>query len=181
MPQPTALSEWVALAAITQPHGVSGRVKVKSFTDPERAFATYTEMTDAKGTPVKFRVTGEAQGLFIIEIEGVTRREQADLLRGRQLGVPRSQLPALEDDNLFYVTDLVGLRVVTVAGDAFGTVAEVNNYGAGDILDITRENGISELFAFTHTTFPNLALDEGVITINPPEMLGSRAEEEGDA
>lgn len=179
LPAKSTATDWVALAAITQPHGVSGRVKVKSFTDPARAFADYGTVTDASGTPVKFRITGEAQGLFIIEIEGVTRREQADLLRGKQLGVPRSQLPEVEDDNQFYVTDLIGMRVVTENGTAFGTVADVQNYGAGDVVDITRPHGGSELFAFTHATFPSIDVDAGTLTINPPELLGDRAEEEG--
>lgn len=174
-------TDWVALAAITQPHGVSGRVKVKSFTDPARAFAEYGTVTDASGTPVKFRITGEAQGLFIIEIEGVNRREQADLLRGTQLGIARSQLPETSDGNQFYVTDLIGMRVITETGAPFGTVAELQNYGAGDVVEITLPDGGSELFAFTHATFPAIDVEKGTLTISPPELLGSRAEEEGRA
>jgi 16S rRNA processing protein RimM len=178
-----ATDEWVQLAAITAPHGVSGRVKVKSFTEPARAFAGYGPLTDARGTGYRFRVTGEAQGLFIIEIEGITRREQADLLRGTALGVARSQLPATQNPNEFYLSDLIGLAVQQGDGSAFGTVVDVQNFGAGDLLEIALANDTTEWFSFTHATFPEIDVAAGRITIDPPMLLGSREEESagGDA
>jgi ribosomal 30S subunit maturation factor RimM len=88
-PTPTATTPagWVALGVITQPHGVSGRVKVKPFTEPAENFKRYKSLTDTRGNEMRFRVTGEAQSQYIIEIEGVTRREAAEALRGLQLGI----------------------------------------------------------------------------------------------
>lgn len=171
---------WIALAVVTQPHGVSGRVKIKSFADPADAIRNHTLLTDPAGREVKFRVTGEAQGQYIIEIDGLTKREDAELWRGRQLGLPRSALPELENDNQFYATDLIGLCVLTTDGKAFGTVHDVHNYGAGDLLEITRINGERELFAFTHVTFPSVDMDARQIVIDPPELLGSKEEESGE-
>lgn len=177
----SAAADWIALAVVTQAHGVSGRVKIKSFTDPADAFRQYKTLTDETGQPVKFRVTGQAQGQFIIEIEGLTRREDTERWRGKKLGVVRAALPALKNDNQFYTADLIGLSVVTTDGQPFGTVREVANYGAGDVVEIDRTEGGSEMFAFTHATFPQVDVAAGRITIDPPELLGSRAEEEGRA
>lgn len=169
--------DWIPLAVATQPHGVSGRLKFKSFTDPVRAFATHA-LTDAQGNAVKLRVTGEAQGQVICEIDGLTRREHAELWRGREIGVPRSALPAPKNDGEFYISDLIGMQVVTTSGTAFGTVADVANFGAGDLLDISLATGGREFFAFTKANFPAQDMDARVLTIDPPELLGNRSEEE---
>lgn len=170
----TAPEAWVALAVFTQPHGVSGRMKVKSFTDPLHDFAKHKDLTDAKGTPLKLRITGSTEGGAIVEIEGITRREQAELLRGLKIGVPRTALPVLENPNLYYTDDLIGMRVVQANGDAFGVVRNVVNYGAGDILEITTLSGGDSLFAFNHATFPFVDTTARQITIDPPEILEAR-------
>ena len=172
-----ASPEWVALAVLAGPHGVSGRIKVKSFTDPADNFASHKNLTDEAGNPYKIKITGHTQGLTIIAIDGITRREQAELLRGKKLGVPRIAMPKLERENRFYTDDLIGMDVFTEQGDLFGSVAHVVNYGAGDILDIQRTDGKSELYGFTHATFPVVDVAARRITICPPEILGSKQEE----
>lgn len=171
---------WVALAVFTQPHGVSGRIKVKSFTDPADDFASTPNLTDAKGNPIKLRLTGHTQGLAVVEVEGITRREQAELLRGIKIGVPRTAMPALENPNLYYTDDLIGMQVVDAAGAPFGVVRTVVNYGAGDILDITRSTGAEEMYAFTHATFPVVDIAARQVTIHPPEVM-TGIPEGGDA
>ena len=174
---PNNAPNWVAMAVLTQPHGVSGRIKVKSFTDPADDFATHKNLTDESGKPYKIKITGHTQGLTIIEIEGVTKREQAELLRGKKLGVPRETLPALKSENQFYTDDLIGMEVFEESGAHFGFVTHVANYGAGDILDIRRDSGKSEMYGFTHATFPVVNVEARRITICPPEILGSKQEE----
>lgn len=168
----------MALAVFAQPHGVSGRIKVKSFTDPADDFAAHPNLTDAVGNPIELHITGHAQGMAIVTVEGITSREQAELLRGKKIGVPRVALPALAKPNQFYTDDLIGMAVVDVAGAAFGTVAAVANYGAGDILDIARTDGKREMYAFTHANFPVVDVAARRITIDPPVMLGAHPEKD---
>lgn len=168
---------WITLAVIGQPHGVSGRVKVKSFTDPEDDFARHTTLTYADGSPLKLKLTGHAQGMVIVAIDGVTNRNQAELLRGKKIGILREALPSLDDPNQFYITDLIGMDVVDTEGQPFGRVHNVANYGAGDILDIERSGG-TEMYAFTNATFPAIDREARRITISPPVVLGSRKEEQ---
>lgn len=169
-----ASTAWVALAVFTQPHGVSGRMKVKSFTEPLHDFAKHKGLTDAKGKPIALRITGNTAGGAIVEIEGVTRREQAELLRGQKIGIPRAAMPKLENPNLYYTDDLVGMQVVDAAGERFGTVRVVVNYGAGDILEITNLSGVDTLYAFTHATFPLVDMAARRITISPPDILEAK-------
>lgn len=180
-PSATTAPTWVALGVFTQPHGVSGRLKVKSFCEPPESFASHTNLTDEAGNPVKLRLTGSAQGQFIVAVEGLTRREHAELWRGKKIGVPRAALAPVEHANQFYAGDLAGMPVVTSDGAPFGTVRSIENYGAGDIVVIERIDGSEALYAFTHATFPEVDLPARRMVIDPPELLGSKAEEEGAA
>lgn len=171
-PQADTPPAWVALAVFTQPHGVSGRIKVKSFTEPHDDFATMPHLTDAKGTPLTLRITGHTQGMAIVEVKGITRREQAELLRGTKIGTARAAMPQLKNPNLYYTDDLIGMAVVTSDGAAFGRVGSVVNYGAGDIVDITHTDGTSALYAFSHANFPTVDIEARRITICPPEVVG---------
>ncbi len=172
-----APEDFVALAVFTQPHGVSGRMKVKSFTDPLDDFAKHPNLTDESGAPFKLRITGQTSGGAIVEIEGITKREQAELLRGKKLGIPKASMPKLTKDNQYYTDDLIGMAVTLADGAAFGNVRRVANYGAGDILEITKTNGKNELFAFTHRTFPLVDIAARRITIDPPEILEAKPEQ----
>ena len=65
-------------------------------------------------------------------------RADAERLRGTTLAVPRDALPPLGEGE-FYHADLLGLPVVTDAGDVVGTVLAIENFGATDIIEITRD------------------------------------------
>ncbi|MFZ4540931.1 MAG: ribosome maturation factor RimM [Rickettsiales bacterium] len=178
-PSPVVAEEpWVALAVFTQPHGVSGRIKVKSFTEPADDFSKTPNLTDARGNLLKLKITGHTQGMAIVEIEGITKREQAELLRGVKIGVARAAMPVLKNPNQYYTDDLVGMAVVEANGTSFGMVRRVANYGAGDILDITRINGNHEMYSFTNATFPMVDLKARQITIEPPEILDSSTKDD---
>lgn len=180
MARSAANPDWVLLAAVAQPHGVSGRVKIKSFTDPLDDFARHQGLCDEAGTPVKLTLTGHAQGMPVVAIEGVTNRNAAELWRGRRLGVARSSLPPLPE-NRFYTDDLTGMDVVDASGAPFGRVLQVVNYGAGDLLDIARPDGRAELYAFTHANFPVVDLAARRLTITPPFVLVASGRNENSA
>lgn len=168
---------WTTLAVVTQPHGLKGQVKIKSFCEPPEGFASYA-LTDEAGKAVKLRITAQqAQGLFLVSIDGLTDRNEAERWRGRKLGAA----VAAPADNRFLVSDLVGLEVIGADGAVLGTVSGVANYGASDLLEITDLTGMSQYYAFTNANFPELDMDARRITLTPPELLGSREEEEGRA
>lgn len=168
---PSSAPAWVALAAFAQPHGVSGRIKVKSFTEPADDFITHQPLADEAGTIYKMKITGHAQGMAIVTIEGITDRNQAELLRGKRIGVARTAMPEITQPNRFYTDDLIGMEVIDQTGKRFGEVIHVANYGAGDILDIRLDGGKEEMFAFNNATFPTVDMAARRITIDPPELL----------
>jgi len=124
----------VTLAVVTGAHGVTGEVRLKLFTDD---LSTYRQFNDGRFTLKSVRDGGNGA---IARFTEITDRNAAESLRGTELTVPRSALPPLDDDEYYHV-DLIGLTVATDAGAAVGIVAAVENFGAGDILEIEQPDG----------------------------------------
>ena len=128
----------VTLAAITGAHGVTGEVRLKLFGEGLEALSAHRSFNDAALTLKKLRDDGK--GGAIARFAEVTDRTAAETLRGTVLTVPRSALPPLAEGE-YYHTDLIGLAAVSDAGDTLGTVVAVENFGAGDVLEIERPDG----------------------------------------
>jgi 16S rRNA processing protein RimM len=75
----------------------------------------------------------------IARIAEVNDRNAAEALRGTELTVPRSALPPLEEGE-YYHADLLGLPAISTDGEALGTVVAIDNFGAGDVIEIERPN-----------------------------------------
>ena len=128
----------VTLAAITGAHGVTGEVRLKLFGEGLETLKLHKSFNEGALTLKKLRDDGK--GGAIARFAEVPDRTAAEQLRGMVLTVPRSTLPPLEEGE-YYHADLIGLAVETDAGEALGTVVGVENYGAGDILEIERSTG----------------------------------------
>lgn len=129
-------SDMIILGEIARPHGVRGEVKLRSFTEDPCAIAAYGALTTERGETVRLKNVRAAHDHVIARIEGVTDREGAEKLKGRKLQVARDVLPELDDEDETYAADLEGLTVVDQAGAVIGEVVAVQDYGAGDLLEI---------------------------------------------
>jgi len=123
----------VTLAAIAGAHGVAGEVRLKLFGEGIATLAKQKSFNDGALTLVKIREDGK--GGAIARLAESTSRADAERLRGTVLTVPREALPPLGEGE-FYHADLLGLSVVTDAGEAIGTVLAIENFGATDIVEI---------------------------------------------
>lgn len=128
----------VTLAAVIGAHGVTGEVRLKLFGEGVAALKRYRAFNDSSLTVEKLKDDGK--GGAIARFAEVTGRTAAEKLRGTALTVPRSALPPLAEGE-YYHADLIGLPAISTAGEALGTCIAVDNYGAGDVLEIQRENG----------------------------------------
>ena len=164
------MRDWTVLCVITGAHGVSGRVKIKPYTEEPENILAYGELTDDSGTLYPLDITGMAKGQLLCSIDGVTDRNAAEKLRGTKLGVPSDRLPEPEEGS-FYIEDLVGLRVCTSEGEDVGKVKAVHNFGAGDMVEIQPPSGKTELFAFTDANFPEVDIAAGTLTFCAPERI----------
>jgi len=129
----------VTLAAIIGAHGVTGEVRLKLFGDGPDSLRYY-KIFDAGGRVLTLKSIRPGSNGAVARFAELTSRNDAEALRGVALTVPRSALPPLEDGE-FYHVDLIGLPCVSDAGDELGSVVAVENFGAGDILEIERSAG----------------------------------------
>jgi 16S rRNA processing protein RimM len=178
--------ERLCLGVITGTHGVRGQVRVKSFTEKPEDIAAYGVLMDERGRGFRLTLTGASKGVLLARVEGVEDRDAAAALKGTRLYVERDVLPEIGEPETWYRADLVGLAAEDVAGRPLGRVAEVHNFGAGDLLEVTDEGGRSGLYPFTRQVVPVVDVAGGRIVIEPPEELeakppegGGKANEEG--
>lgn len=119
----------VTLAVIIGAHGVTGEVRLKLFTDD---LGRYKSFNQGKLTLKSVR---HGSNGAIARIAEVTDRNAAEAMRGTELTVARADLPPLGDGE-YYHADLLGLPVVSTEGDSIGIVVAIDNFGAGDVLEI---------------------------------------------
>lgn len=126
----------VTLAAIAGAHGVRGEVRLKLFGEGAEALRAFS-VFDAGGRTLTLKSVRPANQTAVATFAEVTDRSAAEALRGTVLTVPRSALPPLADGE-YYHHDLIGLPCISTDGVAVGHVAAVENFGAGDILEIEK-------------------------------------------
>ncbi|MDX2290377.1 MAG: ribosome maturation factor RimM [Hyphomicrobiaceae bacterium] len=143
------------LGRISGAHGIKGDVLVRTFTEAAEDVAAYGPLTDADGgRAFELTVRRVTPKGVIASVAGVRDRNAAEALAGLELWVLRSMLPEPED-GAFYYTDLEGLAAVDLQGVPFGEIVTVENYGAGDLLDVrVAATGKTELVPFTKAHVP---------------------------
>lgn len=135
----------VALAAIAGAHGIKGEVRLKLFADSVASFAAHDQLY--VGGELR-RLTAVRDGKApVARFEGISDRNAAEALRGALIEVDRAALPPLEEGE-YYHADLIGLTCVSQDGETIGTVVAVENYGAGDLLEIERVDGARSLIPY---------------------------------
>ena len=130
-----SLDRPVTLAAITGAKGIAGEVRLKLFGEGVAGLKPFRAFNDGK--LVVEKLSDDGKGGAIARFAGVIDRNQAEALRGTALTVPRDALPPLGEGEYYYA-DLLGLPAVSTDGDDLGTCVNVENFGAGDVLEIER-------------------------------------------
>lgn len=172
---------WVCVGALGSAHGVKGDVKVRSFTDDRDGLKSFkTLYLEPDFTPVHLAIKFPNKDGFVASVEGISTREQAMAATGRKLYVKREQLPEPQENN-FYITDLVGLKVRDEGGAEVGIIKAVQNFGAGDVLELSLHHarkpvGREPMVPFQEEFVPEVSIDEGFIVVNLGSWLESLKE-----
>jgi 16S rRNA processing protein RimM len=136
----------IVLAAVAGAHGIKGELRLKLFSDSAESLSRHEKLYvgGAVRRLLSIRDNGKAA---VARLEGVEDRSAAEALRGSLVEIDRSALPPLKEGE-YYHADLIGLPAEDREGKPVGVVAGVENYGAGDLLEIQREGGKSSLIPF---------------------------------
>ena len=159
----------ICVGMIVGAHGVSGLVRLRSFTEDPEGVAAYGPLADEEGSrSFTLKLNGVMKDHFIVSIKGVGTREAADALRGTKLYVDREALPKTRKRE-YYEADLVGLEARDGKKISYGMVSAVHSYGGGSFLEIGRTKTDSFMLPFTDAYVPEVDVEEGFIVIELPE------------
>jgi 16S rRNA processing protein RimM len=166
-------SAQICVARIGAPHGVRGQVRLWTFTEDPYAVLDFGPLAtkDGKRT-IEVDNVREAKGHLVATLKGVTDRDAAARLNGVELFVARDALPDTEDGE-YYHADLIGLAAVNAVGEAIGRVVAMQDFGAGDIIEIAPPSGPTLLLPFTDAVVPTVDIAAGKVIIEMPgEIVG---------
>ena len=155
----------IALAAVAGAHGVKGELRLKLFSDSIESLSRHDKLY-VGGVERRLLSIRDRGKNAVARFEGVGDRSAAEALRGSLVEIDRSALPPLEAGE-YYHADLIGLPAVDRDGTNVGTVVAVENYGAGDLLEIEFEPGKRSLIPFK----PGIADLKGDRIVLDPEFL----------
>ena len=160
----TKAAQKICVAKIGAAHGVRGEVRLWPFTEDPMAVLHYGPLSTKDGAR-QFEVARAraAKDHLVATLKGVADRDAAERLNGIELYISRDALPET-DDGEYYHADLIGLRAFDAAGEAVGTVVAVENYGAGDLLEIEDPSGRRSLIPFRDGIAD---LEDGRILVDP--------------
>ncbi len=163
------LDKLICVGAIGGGFGVQGDVRLRSFCANPHDIAKYSPLLDENGKTYTLGKLRAMKDGFTTRINEIPTKEDADALKGTRLFVLRKNFPELENDE-YYQSDLIGLMVVDGHGENIGKVKSLQNYGAGDILEIFYK-GSTALIPFTRAIVPTVDISAGKLIIDPPEGL----------
>ncbi len=167
---------FVCVGQVCAPHGLHGAVRVSSATEDPEALLAFSQFYGASTQPLLGPgrlLFSEGPRTFVLKFGEIPDRTAAEALKGQFLYVPRADLPeALEET--FYYADLIGLPVRGADQKSLGTLLSIQNFGAGDLLEIQPLDGSQDSFylPFRKEYVPTVCLPkdgvEGFLIIDPP-------------
>ena len=160
------------MGQVLAPYGVWGWVKVRPYSAEPDAMLRHRLWRVRTATQPAWRemalLTGRTHADTVLaQLAGVDSREAALALRGAEVGVPRGELPAAADDEV-YLADLVGLSVVNREGAQLGRVVAVQEFGAHPVLRVAPTGGgakAERLIPFVAAVVDNVDLGAGRIDV----------------
>lgn len=137
----------ICIAKILTAHGVRGFVKVDCFLENPHELESYNPLKTSDGKEITLHLKNPIKGKFLAEIKGVTDRNDAEKYRNIELFTERDKLPEPEEG--FYHSDLIGMSLKNKQDQIIGKVIAVENFGAGDLIQVQPVSGKIFYLPFT--------------------------------
>jgi len=167
------MEELLRVGVITSPHGIKGEVNLFPTTDDTSQFKHWKTLVlkqKREQREMKLQSAKFFKQMVILKLEGVEDRDQAEALRQAELYIYRSQArPCEENEN--YITDLIGLKVVSDEGETIGTCTDVMETGANDVYVITCTDGKEVLFPAIPQCILKVDLEAGEMLVHVMDGL----------
>jgi len=158
----------VLMGVIGAAQGLRGEVRVKSFTDDPIAIEEYGTLYAKDGRAFEILDIRPAKEMVVVRFRGINDRTEAERLTGIELFVERDTLDDEElDEEEYFYADLEGLEALDAEGNSYGVISAIFDFGAGDILELTKKGSRSQLIPFTEAAVLEIDFEGGSILIDP--------------
>ncbi len=171
--------DYYRVGTLVNTHGIRGEVKVVVITDfPEKRFKVGQQVILFKtpddttnGVPLVISKSRQQKGLFFLTFKGVDNINDVERYKGWTIKVAAEELHALPAGEYYY-HQIVGLKVVTTAGEPLGTIKEILAPGANDVWVVARNHGQSDvLLPKIPQVIKTVDLETGTVTVELMEGL----------
>ncbi|HDM75796.1 MAG TPA: 16S rRNA processing protein RimM [Deltaproteobacteria bacterium] len=167
------LQELVPLGKVLKVHGIRGKVKVAPFGETleqlERGRTVYFRDPEQRWRPLVIEKVQRQPKSLIISFRGVWNRDQAEVLRGKKIYLPVSQLPELEEGEYYYY-QLIGFQVIDVHGEVLGKLTEIISTGSNDVY-VVKKRDTEVLIPALESVIKEVNLHEKKMVVDIPEGL----------
>lgn len=159
----------ILVGKITTAHGIKGLVKVQVYAEDPHLLETGGPLstTERGGKQISLKMKNSMGKVWLAEVAGVTDRNAAETLRNTELWLGRERLPTLAD-NEYYIADLIGLNAYDEEENLLGVITAVDNFGAGDLIEISPPEKESFYLPLGGETIKQARLDDGIVIISMP-------------
>lgn len=164
-PAPPASTHRVAVGRVNSTWGLRGHVKITAYSSNPLRYQRGATLI-VQGTPRRVLDVNTSQGYPIVQFEGYTHVNRAETLRGALIEIDEADLPALPTGE-YYLHDLIGIEVVTTAGEHLGTLVEVLTTGANDVYLVRREGKPDALIPAVPDVIQRVDIETRTMTIEP--------------
>ncbi len=154
------------IGGIARAHGIRGEVVIVTH-DPDSEILAQVETIWVDGIERKVMGARDTQRGWLVELDGIVTRNDAEALQGKPVAVDRAVLELHDGDVL--LDDMIGCKVVLVDGRGWGTIAAIE-LGMQDLL-IIHDGEIERMLPLVDAFVKNIDIDAGIVTIDPPEGL----------
>lgn len=160
--------ERLSIGVIIGPHGIRGQLKMQLWTHfPERIPELETIYLGDSDTPQRLRRATLNASIALLDVEGVTTRDDAERYRGAVVRIPAAEAAPLETGQYFHY-QLIGLLVFDEAGEPLGEVTDILETGANDVYIVRDGEGRETLLPALESVILNVDLDAHRMTVRPP-------------
>ena len=172
-------NEWLVVGLITSCHGIKGQLKVKSLTDFEERFLKrgMRWLQKENEPPLEMKLTSgfkqPGRATFIISLEGINTRNDAEQLKKFKILVKTDNLPRLQKEE-FHLLELINLQVKTLENEKLkiiGKVLDLENEKNNLLVIQLFKNQKVVLIPFVEEIVPLVDIKNNFLIINPPKGL----------
>lgn len=156
---------FLAVGLIRKPHGVRGEVQMTVLTDfPERLTTGRTVYLGERHLQVTIKTRRTHQDMLLLTFEEFPDRSSVETLRNQTIFVPVDEAPELPDGEYFH-HEILGLQVITEAGELLGEVVDILETGANDVCVVLNAQEREILLPIIDDVILNINLSEGRLLV----------------